>query len=156
TGLPAGATLGGLAMGSDGPGRIDVLLAAEVANADGTMTSTLYNRTSLASAFLASTPVETVAGGSDFSFLRTTNDKTGGVSAYREPGDGQNNDIYSSLRGADGTWSAPAPLTNDHGLKYAPALAVDKDGTLQTVFETKPDPQTGVTINGKSVTDALQ
>ncbi len=134
TGLPTGATLGSLAMGSDGAGRIDLLMTSTVSNPNTTtnppdpnvpnpsptVTTTLYNRVSSAANFLNSTPLETVTSGSNYSFLSTTNDNTGNLIAYWEQSDGQTNDVYAAVRSADGAWSDPAPLSNDHGLKYAP------------------------------------
>jgi hypothetical protein len=150
SGRPAGAVIQSLAMGSDGESRVDVLMTAVNSNPGHAATSTLYNRVNIASNYLNMTPVETVADGSNFSFLHTTNDMFGNLVVSWEQSDGQTNDAFAAVRSASGTWSAPAPLSNDHGLKYAPAVAVDTDGTFQTVFETRADPGTSMLVNGQS------
>jgi hypothetical protein len=151
SGLPTGSKLTSLAMGSDGQDHIDVLMTASNSHPGSVATTALYNRASLAANFLSSQPVETVSTQSNYSFLRTTNDSGGNLVAYWEQSDGQTNDVYAAVRSAGGSWSTPTALSNDHGLKYAPAVAVEKDGTYETVFETKPDPTPTMLVGGQSV-----
>jgi hypothetical protein len=147
TGLPAGGRFNQFAIGSGKAGRTDVLMAYTSANADGTNNPVLYDRPGPAvtsnnpasvAAFAAPAAVETVAAGGSFAHLRAIPDPVhGGLVAYWQQSNGQHNDVYAASYGAPG-WAAPVRLSSNPNLTFDPSVAIDADGTFQTVYQSAP------------------
>lgn len=145
TAVPEGGKVADVAIGSRGPGRIDVLLAHARQLTDGSVESRLYNRPSTATGFALPTAVEIVAENAGFSHLRTVRAADdGALVAYWQQSDGVTNEVFASRIGPLGagpaTWSKPMRLTSSEDLEITPSLAVDVDGTYQVVYEKRETP----------------
>ncbi|MBC8354746.1 MAG: SBBP repeat-containing protein [Planctomycetes bacterium] len=143
-GLPAGGEIKSVALGSAGPGRIDLMLSHAVQpdpdNDPNTPAQfTLFDRASLVEDFLNPTPLEQVADGASFYDLKTLQDD-GELVAYWQQADGVVNDVFVARRGATGTWSTPVPLTVSESFEFSPAVAVDTDGSYLIVYEHEAVP----------------
>ncbi len=142
-GLPAGGEIRSLAIGSEGPGRIDVLMTHVMPSegADRPATSTLYNRPTLVTRFGQPTAVETIASNANFSHLQTLATPDGSLIAYWQQSDGVTNEVFSSRIGPPGQgpirWTTPSPVTSGESIEYDPSLAVDSDGSLVLVHANK-------------------
>ena len=152
-GMSIGGRIREMALGSESPGRVDVLLAYDRLLPDDSVQHYLYNRPTTTAGFGSAAPVETVATHANFSHLRTLQAPGGGLIAYWQQSDGVVNEIFSSRIGpATSTWSAPAPLTAGNPLltgsrqptgtniQFAPSVAVDTDGRYQVVYEVVAAP----------------
>jgi len=177
-GLPEGGKVGSVAIGSEGPGRIDVLLTHSRTFQDNSVESRLYNRPSTVAGFASPTALEIVAEDANFSHVRTVRAADdGALVAYWQQGDGVTNEIFASRIGPTGagsaTWSAPIRLTSGEDLEFDPSVAVDTDGTYQVVYEkaTAPvpappgesessasaaDPAVGMPTSGEVGTSSVQ
>jgi hypothetical protein len=135
-GLPTGGVIRSLALGSEAPGRMNVLMADVCKQADGTSASVLYNRPSTSADFTSPAIVETVAQGTSFSFLHTVPDPQGGLIVYWQANNGLTDNVYSALLGPTpgSAWSRPQRLTSSDQLEFTPSLAIDTDGTYQVVY----------------------
>ena len=144
-GLPEEGKVGSVAIGSEGPRRIDVLLTHSRTFEDSSVESRLYNRPSTIAGFASPTALEIVAEDANFSHLRTVRAADdGALVAYWQQGDGVTNEIFASRIGpvpaGSSTWSAPIRLTSGDDLEFAPSVAVDTDGTYQVVYEKATAP----------------
>jgi hypothetical protein len=146
-GLPAGGRINGVTLGSNGIGRIDVLMSYIQSLPDGTTTSTLYDRPSNITNFgnIAQPPmVEPVAEGATYSGLRTVPDPQGGMFAYWQQTDGVNNEVYEahlSTPAQGSVWSQPMRLSTNPDLTFNPSMAPDVGASgenLVVVYHTKP------------------
>jgi hypothetical protein len=150
-GLPANGQINGLALGSEGidPNlgvqRLDLLMSYADQEPDGTTASHIYSRPSTSTNFLSAQPLETIAEGATFSHVRTTNDAQGNLIAYWQQSDGVTNDVFAASLGVAGSgaaWSVPMKLSTGQSLQFTPSVAVDSDGTFQSVFTTRQAPET--------------
>ncbi len=167
--LPTGGTVGSVAVGSDKTGGVDVLFAYQVQNADGSIDSRLYNLP------LSTGAVEQIAGGQNYTALRTTNAPDGSLVAYWQQEDGITNGVYESTlarttANPSAPWSTPIRLTSTTNLTLDPSVAVDTTGQFQTLYNTgvptggtastaPTDPAVGVTLapgaGGSSIASTL-
>jgi hypothetical protein len=153
SGMPAGSMIRELAIGSEGPGRLDVLLASARPLPDGSIEHTLYNRPSTTAGFGSPAGVEIVADHGNFAHLRALQVPHGGLLAYWQQSDGVTNEVFGSrLDPASDTWSSPLPLTSANpqapgsnrptgtNLPVAPSVAIDTDGRYQVVYQAEAAP----------------
>jgi hypothetical protein len=175
TGLAAGGSFNEVAIGSEGPDRLNVLLNYSRALPDGTVEQRLYSRPSTVAGFAAPAALELVSDQGMFSHLRTLQAPDGGLVAYWQQSGGATNEVFASRIGPAGaTWSRPAPLTADNprlpgsnlptgtNLPFAPSVALDSDGRFQVVYEVvaapganpsppRPDLAVGNPVSGAEV-----
>jgi hypothetical protein len=143
-----GGKFGGLAIGSESPGRIDVQFSHSARNSDGSVTSRLYNRPTTIAAFGAPAAAETIAEGPNFAHLRTIKAPDGGLVTYWQQSDGVVHDVFAArLDPASLTWSRPFRLSSGE-MESTPSLAIDADGSYKLVYEDRsfvgaPSPQAG-------------
>src|SRR5262249_21267356 len=123
-GLPTGGTFNNVAIGSDGTGRIDVVFSYSVVNADGTLSTTLFNRIAPTSTFASAQPIVQLASNSNFSGLRTTSAPSGAMVVYWQQSDGQSDQIEETTV-LNGVESGPTQLSDDPNLATNPSIAVD-------------------------------
>ena len=145
TALPEGGRISSVAIGSRGPGRIDVLLAHSRQFEDYSVESRLYNRPSTAADFALPTALEIVAENANFSHLRTVRAADdGALVAYWQQSDGVTTEVFASRVGPSpagpATWSEPIRLTSGENIEVTPSVAVDTDGTYQVVYESQATP----------------
>ena len=157
-GLAPGGTISQLAIGSEQPGqRLDVLLAYNVPQPDGTAAKFLYNRPSTVANFAQQANVEVVTSGANVSFLTTLQTSQGLLASWLQS-DGQTNEVFAStLSPATPVWSTPFQLTNDNAptpgsttppntnLPVAPSVAVDTSGAYDVVYASEAAPGSMVT-----------
>lgn len=155
-GMPTGGTFNNVAMGSDGAARVDVMFSYSVINADGTVSTTLFNRPATTASFTSSQPVVQLANDSNFSGLRTTNSPNGAMVVYWQQSTGQADQIEEATI-LNGVESGPTQISDDPNLATSPSLAVDGSGTVQLLYDnaipyggssqgTSSDPQVGAPL----------
>lgn len=160
-GLPEGRitqlALGGSGMNGDGRERLDLLFAhTEYLDDDNDPTTTgdtvarsrLLNRTAWMDAFGSATAATTISQNANYSYLKTVNNPNGGLTAYWQQSDGQQNEIFASSIasvGARSVWSPPIQLTKGEQLEVDPVLAFDTSvptngqPMLQLLFDQKQE-----------------
>src|SRR5262249_9091009 len=130
-----------VAIGSNGTGRIDVIMSdvRTLNDANKTVESILFNRPTTLAGFLQPTPLETITEGSSYSAIGTTRAPDGSLVAYWQQSNGASSDLYASRSGPVpgnlATWTDPIRLTSDPNLELKPSLAVDTDGSYQVIYE---------------------
>jgi CARDB len=134
SGLPTGGTFQNVAMGSDGTGRVNVIFSYSVNNADGSISTTLFERPATTAGFTTQLPAVQLATDSNFSSLRTTNAPTGALVAYWEQSDGQINQIFETTI-MQGVATTPTQLTDDPNVAMEPSVAVDSNGVVQVLYD---------------------
>lgn len=133
SGLPANGTFRGLAMGSDGAGRVNVIFSHEVVSSTGQVTTTLYQRPSTTAAFTSTLPAVQLSQNANFSGLRTTNTPGGALVAYWQQSDGQENQIFQ-VTISQGVAAGPTQISTSRNIARSPSAAVDGDGKIQLVY----------------------
>jgi hypothetical protein len=134
TGLAPGGTFKNVAIGSDGTGRVNVLFSYESPNADGSLTTALYQRPATTAGFTNSLPAVQIGANADYSGLKVTNNPTGGLVAYWEQSDGQMNQIFESTI-TSGVSTTPTQVSDDPNIAMEPSAAVDTNNVLQVLYD---------------------
>ena len=165
-GLPAGGTFNNVAIGSDGTGRVDVVFSYSVVNADGTLSTTLFNRIATTATFGSSQPVVQLASNANFSGLHTASAPSGAMVVYWQQSDGQSDQIEEATV-LNGVESGPTQLSDDPNLATKPSIAVDGSGTVQVLYDntipyggssqgTTSDPQVGTPLASGVFSSSVQ
>jgi hypothetical protein len=166
TGLVPGGTFNNVAIGSDGPSRVNVLFSYTVANGDGTNTTTLYQRPATTAGFTNSLPAVQISANANYSGLQTTETASGSLVAYWEQSDGTVNQIFETTITA-GVATAPVQLTDDPNVAQRPSVAVDTSGKLQVLYDnnvlyggtsqgTPADPSVGAPLAAGVASSSVQ
>jgi uncharacterized repeat protein (TIGR01451 family) len=138
-GLPSQDAIQDIRLADDASGLVHVLMAIHGTSPDGTVDSRLVDRVSPEAGWTQPATVQTVAQGAHFSNLRMTRDASGGLIAYWQASDGNDNSVWGSRfdPGPSGpaSWSSPFQLTNNTDAAVEPTLAVDTNGRLQVAYD---------------------
>lgn len=142
SGLQAGGSFGGVALGGDKLGRMDVLFSYRVLHADRSVDSVLYDLGLDPSNPSGNTFAEQIAHNENFSHLSATNAPDGSLVAYWQQGDGVTNGVFESTLSRSMTnptlpWTAPTPLTSTTDLTLSPSVAVDTNGNYQVLYHDR-------------------
>ena len=165
-GMPTGGTFNNVSLGSDGNGRVDVVFSYSVMNANGTVTTTLFNRPATIAGFAVSQPVVQLASGANFSGLRTTSSPSGAMVVYWQQSTGQADQIEEATV-LNGVESGPTQISDDPNVATSPSLAVDGSGTMQVLYDnsipyggssqgTTSDPQVGAPLASGVFSSSVQ
>lgn len=133
SGLQAGGTFRGVAMGSDGAGRASVVFSYQSEGADGAILTGLYQRPATTANFTSTQPAVVISQNSNYSGLKTTQAPNGSLVAYWQQSDGQTNQIFSSIL-TNGTATTPTQLSTSQNIARSPSAAVDSDGKIQLLY----------------------
>ncbi len=132
-GLQPGGIFRDVAMGSDGSGRVNVVFSYQSENADGSLSTGLYQRPATTATFTSNLPAVQITQNANYTGLRTTNTPTGALVAYWQQSDGQQNQIFEATI-SNGVVAGPSQISTSNNVAQSPSAAVDGDGKIQLLY----------------------